>query len=74
MRCLLLLDGWRITAMGAPPQLPVKELGDPSAPPHSFLRMLGSLLLRIHRLETPLRRFTSTDHETVPERSNSRFI
>jgi hypothetical protein len=31
----------RITAMGAPPQLPAKELGDHSDLPHNMRRMLG---------------------------------
>ena len=32
---------WRMTAMGAPPHLPAKYLGDQSAPAQSFFRMLG---------------------------------
>ncbi len=35
--------------------------GDHSAPPHNFLLTLGWLFLRIRRLETPLRLFTSAE-------------
>jgi len=33
---------WRMTSMGAPPQLPAKYDGDHNAPPHNCLRMLGA--------------------------------
>ena len=56
---------WRIISMGAPPQLPAKWLGDHNAPPHSFFRTLGYGFLRIIRLETPLRLFTSAETETL---------
>jgi glutathione S-transferase len=38
---------------------------DQSAPPHSFVRMLGYRFCRIMRLDTPLRLFTSDDTETL---------
>lgn len=56
---------WRMTAMGAPPQLQAKYEGDHIAPPQSLLRMDGYFFSRIIRPETPLRLFTTDETETL---------
>jgi putative transposase len=66
----------RITAMGAPPQLPAKSLGDQSAPPHSFFRIFGVFFFRIIRLETPynrrMQRLQAYQYELMPDGEQQR--
>ena len=51
--------------MAAPPQLSAKELGDQSAPPHSFFRIPGVFFFRIIRLDKPVRLLARLETETV---------
>ena len=58
MRGFLLFDVLVNNGDGAPLQLPSKQLGDHSAPPKNWRRMLGYFLRRIIRLSI----FGQKDH------------